>query len=90
MVNHAKERLSERYHMKQVAFKDAYRKAIVMKNYLIGNNKEDGRVTILFSSNRHYLHKAVLSKKDGAIITVLPVNDLDFKLAHYEGIIDRK
>lgn len=90
MVNHAKERLSERYHMNKAAFKDSYRKAIRSKNYLIGNNKEEGRVTILFSANRSYLYKAVLSKKDGALITILPVLDCDFKLANYEGIIDRK
>ena len=46
MVNHAKERLDERYHMKQAAFKDAYRKAIASKNFLIGNNKE--KVGLLF------------------------------------------
>lgn len=90
MTSHADFRLDQRYRMSHQSFRDAYIKAIKIKNYIIGNNKEKGRATVLFSSNRSFLHKVVISKTDGAIITVLPVLDADFKLANHEGLIDRQ
>lgn len=91
MTHHSVDRLCERYHMSKQAFLDAYRKAIQSKNYVIRNDpKYIDRAIVMFSRNTFYLYKIVISKIDGAILTILPVRNADFDLAIYYGLIDRK
>ena len=86
---HAKERVEQRYKDNNAidAVKEM-RLAYERGNYLAVKNQDERRVTVYFSENKSFLWKVVLSKKDGSIVTVLPVTSCDIEFAINKGVIN--
>lgn len=85
---HAKERVKQRYRdNNSIDAVKEMRLAYERGNYLAVKNQDKRRVTVYFSENKSFLWKVVLSKKDGSMITVLPVTSYDIDFAIEKGVI---
>lgn len=88
---HARNRISERNNRRDASFLMAYRRAVMDGNYFVEDHPMiDGRLVVYFSSNKKYLYRIVISKKDAAIITSLPVSPRDLDKAEAKGILDER
>jgi hypothetical protein len=89
VTQHAAERTEQRYKdNRRNHLKHDLRKAFAEKRTLVLPNPVSGRATVYFSSNEHFLWKVVMSKQDGAVITVLPVSQDDIKFAISKKLLD--
>lgn len=89
VTRHAKERIDQRYRDNNSHnLNTDLRTALKAKRVLKFKNPVQGRVTILFSANEHFLWKVVMSKTDGAVITVLPVSREDIIFAISKNLLN--
>ena len=90
ITTHAGERIKERYKdNSNFNMMGDLREAKRIKNYkVLQDPLNKRRILIYFSKDKHFLWKTIMSTKDGAIITVLPVQPYDIQYCVKEGIID--
>jgi hypothetical protein len=87
---HASARTKQRYKdNNSTHLKIALRRAFANKNVIVLPNPVKNRVTVYFSSDKHFLWKVIMSKSDGTIVTVLPVREGDVYYAISKGLLDR-
>lgn len=89
ITKHADIRIKERYlDNNNKNIRSDFRIAKQKGNYFVRQDRDHkDRVHVLFSVNKSFLWKVVMSKIDGAIVTVLPVTSFDLRLAREKGVI---
>ena len=91
ITRHAEERINKRYkdNERRHLLRDL-RKAKEIKNFLVKQDLDHkDRVRVYFSADKHFLWSVILSKKDGAVITVLPIGGHDLRFALENKILDQ-